>query len=414
MFVEKEDRNPGHVDELVDLPFTCAASRRSVAVGGRLADSVRLIADQDIKDVLLIGHETVEVLEEVLHFALPGAGDLAHGPGEGLRTGGVERRHALTVQLAEHGERDDALARSRTTRDDHDLLVVGPLGLAHGVEHHPVGDLLLVQENELLAVPHLLRRDGHQLPGGHRGAAEELVGSVNSRISAELGTQVIEELATSLSGEHLALVVKLDGAQPPDTEFGRVVEVGHTADPVRVPGDSSVEVGDVLAVPAYLFDGVEHGTAVPTDLAERRIVLIRRALAPLLELHHDIGRFTGDRVGSGEDRVGALAVQRQRVLEDDLDSSQACLVERGDQYGDAPLPGARLGGPCPVTVQVVELLVQVEEERAVQRHGGDGLCGRAEQQGNAPRQHERDSCGWGHVRTSLSDGAEARRAAMVR
>ncbi|GAA2453997.1 hypothetical protein GCM10010405_42270 [Streptomyces macrosporus] len=311
-------------------------------------------------------------------------------------------------------ERDDALARARATGDDHDLLVVGLFGPAHGVEHHAVRDLLLVEEDELLAFAHLLGGDGHQLPGRDRLAGEEFVGRAGARVlGAQLGAEVVDERPPAPGGVELSPVVGLDLAQAADAEFGGVVEVGDTTDALRVLGDRAVEVDEVLAVTTDLFDGVEDRASVRVDVAQRRVVLVRCGLAPLLQLDHDVRRFSGDRVHSGEHGVGALAVQRQRVLQHDLHATEAGLGECRGQHRDAPFPGADLGEAWSVAVRVDELLGETQEERAVERHDGDRLGGLTEQQGKPPGSTE-ELVRVGACPSKLhGSGAEARRAAMT-
>lgn len=155
MLVQEEHGDTGDVDEFVDLPPTGAVGRGRVAVGGGLTDAVGLVADQDIEAVPLCGHEAVEVLEQLLHLSLAGTRNLPHRLGERLGASGVQGRNALPVQLAEQGKRDDALAGAGPAGDNHDLLVVGPLRLAHSIEHTSVRDLLFVEKDELLTFTYL-------------------------------------------------------------------------------------------------------------------------------------------------------------------------------------------------------------------------------------------------------------------
>lgn len=406
MFVEEEDRYVCDIDEFVDLRPAGAVFGAGVAVGRCLADAVGLVADQCAEAVLLGRHEAVEVLEEILHLTSPGSRHLPHRLSEGLRTGRVQGRNTPAVQLAEQLQSDDALARARTAGDDHDLLVVGLLRPPYRVEHETVGDLLFVEEDELLAFADLLGGDGHQLSGGHRRRAEKFVGGVCAGVPvAEPGAEVVEELAPALPGEQLPVVVALDLAQPGHAELGGVVEEGHAADTLRATAQRSVEVDEVLAVPTYLLDGVQDGVGVGVDVAERGVVLVRLRLAPLLEFDDHVRRVPRARMYSGEDRVGALAVERQRVLEHDLHVPETGVVQRGGQTGmlrsqerTSEVPGRY---PCRWTNRSVRCRNSELSSALTATDFAD-----ARNNKDFPQAARNDSCGWGHV---LRDPTEVER-----
>ena len=293
----------------------------------------------------------------------------------------MEGRHSAPVQLTQQLKCDHALAGARAAGDDDDLLAVGPPGLLHRVEHHAVRHLLLVQEYELPALPYLLGGHGHELLRRHRRTRQEFVRRPGAGVPvAQLCAEVIEQFATALPCEQQPAVIALDLSQAGDTELGGVVQVRHSADPVSVSGQRSVEVHQVLAVAPHLLDGVEDRVGVAFHVAQRGIVLVGQRLAPLFEFHHDVGGFPGRGVHAGKDDVGALAVQRERVLQHHLDVPQSGVVERSRQDGKAALPGAHLRGSGPVAVHMGELVGEVQEQRTVERHDGDRFRGRTEQQ----------------------------------
>lgn len=207
-----------------------------------------------------------------------------------------------------------------------------PLGLIDGVEHHPVRDLLFVEENELLPVADLVGGHRYELLGRDGLTREQFVCRDGAgMLVAQLGAEVVEERAALLRGEEAAAVVRLDRTQARRTELGGVVKVGDTRDASGVGRERAVEVDKVLA--AYLLDRVEDGVCVSADAAQGRIVLVWFGLAPLLEFDHHVRRFACRGVDAGEDDIRALAVERQRVLDQHLDVTQAGLVEGVDQGG---------------------------------------------------------------------------------
>lgn len=66
------------------------------------------------------------------------------------------------AQLTE-GQGDDALPAAGSTRDDHDTLVLIAARLLHLVQNDVEGELLFVQQYELLAHPDFVGSDGQQL-----------------------------------------------------------------------------------------------------------------------------------------------------------------------------------------------------------------------------------------------------------
>lgn len=296
----------------------------------------------------------------------------------------MQRGGALPVQLTEERQGDDALAGAGPARDDHDLLVVGLLGAADGVEDHVVRDLLLVQQYELLALTHLLGGHRHELLGRADLRVDELVRSRSPGLDPQLRTQKVDELPAPRADEELTVLVLLGFEEPVDAELSGIVQIGGAGDAFRVPGQCSVEGDEVLAIAAYLIDGVQHCPVVCVDAAQRRIVVVWLGAAPLLKLHDDVRRQTGLGVHPGQYGIGALAVQRQPVLQEHFHLPEPRIVERARQYWDAPLPRADLGRTRLVTVHVHELLRQAEKESAGETLGGDRGGGVAEQQGMPP------------------------------
>jgi hypothetical protein len=120
------------------------------------------------------------------------------------------------------------------------------------------------------------------------------------------------------------------------------VQVRDTGQRVIKISQRREEVGQVAAVPPYLLTGVEPRPAVRRHHTQIERVLEQRGRAPLLELDHDVRRLSGARVHAAQHDVGALAGQRQLVLDQHLDRVEAALHQVGGQRVQAALPGPDL------------------------------------------------------------------------
>jgi hypothetical protein len=120
------------------------------------------------------------------------------------------------------------------------------------------------------------------------------------------------------------------------------VQVRHAGQRIIELGQRREEVAQVAAVPPYLLTGVQPGPAVRRHHTQIQGVLEQRGRAPLLELDHDVRRLPGPRVHAAQHRVGALAGQRQLVLDQHLNVVQAGLHQVGRQRVQAALPRADL------------------------------------------------------------------------
>ena len=229
VLVEQEDGDAGGVEELVDLSARTLTQRLGrVAVDGLLPQTVRLVEDEHVQPVLLRGHEAVEVHEQALGPGRTLASHLAQGLRERPRPGRVQHGAPLPRQLAQQRQRDDALAAAGTTgHDDHRLGVRRPR-LVDGRQHHLVGDALLVEEDELLALADLGGRDAEQLPRRADRRAEELVGGVDSRLRREQTPQQVVQLAAALAGDEPSGRRRRHHPQVLHPVVRRVVQVGHT------------------------------------------------------------------------------------------------------------------------------------------------------------------------------------------
>jgi hypothetical protein len=94
----------------------------------------------------------VEVLEQSFDPLVSAARVLPHGLGECFRARGVVHRQPPAGELAEEAQRDDALSRAGTAFHHHDRPGVCRARALDGVQDQLVGDLLLVEEDELFAV----------------------------------------------------------------------------------------------------------------------------------------------------------------------------------------------------------------------------------------------------------------------
>ena len=363
MLIQQEHRHPSGQQQLIDLPRTRACLGRRVPVGRCLADPVSLVAQQDVEFVGLELAELVEVAEHRLHPRRPPSGDLSKRLRECRRARGVQDRTPLPRELAEQRQRDDALPGARAAEDDHGLLLRALPRALHSTSDEAVGNLLLVQQAEHLALLHLLGRECEQLPTRTYGAAQQSVCGIGTG-PLNAGLEVGQELPAPLAGEQPAVLV-LEREQGGDALICGVVQVGD-ARQVHVLGDRAEEVSHVSAVAPDLLAGVQPCAAASGYDADVGRPLEQLGLAPLLELDNDVRVPACSRVEPAQDDVGALAREREAVLEQDLDLVEAGLDQVSRQDVEAALPRADLSRGRTLTYGAPVLLHEREHQAAIQ------------------------------------------------
>jgi hypothetical protein len=138
----------------------------------------------------------------------------------------VLRRVVALGQFAEQRQGDDALARAGTAGDDHDLLGVGRAGLLHRVQHDLVGEALLVEQDELVAVPDLGGGDLEQVLRRLDRRRQQLVGGAGAGLGRELRFQIVDELATAAVVEQAGALVLDVIVEVVDVQVIRIVQDG--------------------------------------------------------------------------------------------------------------------------------------------------------------------------------------------
>ena len=314
---------------------------------------------------------------------------------------------ALSGQFAHQGQRDDALPRTRPTRDHHRCLGVLPAGARDRVPNVLESVALLVEENEHLPALNLVRRERHELLRRRDLAAQQRVRGTGAALGREVGLEEVAELPAALPGEHPPEAVLGLPQQVPHAEVGGVVEVGHPGHVIGGLGEDRGEVLQVLAVPTDLLQWVGDRAPVPGDRHQDVAVFEALRGGPLLQLDHEVSRTPRPRRRAGQDDVGALARQRQLVLDQHLDATQAGAVEVGGERRKAPLPRATLAGGGTVTGDYGHLLSEPV--------GQVGLEGREAPRGLAKQRRQ----GWAPVQHDMACGGacpewEARRSALTR
>ena len=181
VLVEQEHGHAGRGDELVDLRPSGAERGTRVAVGGGLADAVRLVEDQDVEAVPLGVHELLKYLNIRCTRG-------ARAPAT-LRRVWVNEREPVACSTVRPRRASSPSSDSAMTL----LPLPGPpvtmtiallsaapsaLDLVH---HDRVGEPLLGEEHELLAALDLLRGDRQQLLGGRDAGGEQEVGVGGAR-----------------------------------------------------------------------------------------------------------------------------------------------------------------------------------------------------------------------------------------
>jgi hypothetical protein len=337
---------------------------------------MRLVTEQYVDLVGLERAELVEVPEHRLHPRCPLPRHFAQRLGERRRAGRVQHRPALPRQLAEQGQCDDALARARAADHDDRLLGDAATGPLQCAQHQAVRRLLLVLQPESLAPLHLVGGQRQQLPARAHRAAEQLVGRLRTGGRGQPPLEVVEELRAPLPGEQPTLLVLGQPEQLLDVEVRRVVQVRHAGQRVVEIGQRREEVAEVPAVPPYLLTGVQPGPAVRRHHTQIDGVLEQRGRTPLLELDDDVRRLSGPRVHAAQHDVGAVAGQRQLVLDQHLHVVEPGLHEVGGQRVQAALPGpdlgrrGRTGQAVPVLLDEGGQQAAVEDLRTELRHSG--------------------------------------------
>ena len=97
----------------------------------------------------------------------------------------MENCPTLPTELAQERESDDALARAGASRDYYRCLGVRTARGAHSLQHQLVGNLLLVEQLELLAVSDFLSRVGEELLAGRNLGSEERVSCIGTGLFGE-------------------------------------------------------------------------------------------------------------------------------------------------------------------------------------------------------------------------------------
>jgi hypothetical protein len=194
----------------------------------------------------------------------------------------------------------------------------------------------------------------------------------------------------------------------------RVAQERGAADPVFVAVEGLREVRDVVAVAAYLRDGVQAG-GVAHPLHRHQVLGVRHRLhsRPLLELHHHIGRLACDGVGAGQQGVHPVAGQRHRILDEDLDVPQARVEQGMGERGKTVAPRPLLTHPGLKAVGEPELRGQALHQRA-STHRLHHSTSRHTQQRHqtSPGQHETPCAGGGMSTNSRSPAGREKQGSL--
>ena len=229
----------------------------------------------------------------------------------------------------------------------------------HSVHDDPVGDLLLVEKDELFPFPDLLGRESHQLLARGDCRTEQQVRCLGTGLGREVVPEELEPGAPLLPGEHSCPLILGTLTQIPHRRLGRVVEIGGTSHEVFALPKRTDEVDHVVHVVLHLPRRMQHRmVTVGVDQDEVLVVGHDTSAAPLLEFHHDEGRLAGAGVHTAQHRVGAFARQRQLVLDQDLHLIQVGIAQVAEQHRQGRLPAAHLCGRWAVSHIDQELLLQ--------------------------------------------------------
>ena len=200
------------------------------------------------------------------------------------------------------------------------VLVLAPPCLLHRVQHEVVGVPLLVEEGEHLAVLHLLRGEGEKLLRRRDPAVQQMIGGFCSvGAGRETALQEVLELASTLAGEHPAVVVAREAEEVVRRRSRSRCGGRRHRQPSAGRPRGRGEAEEVVAVVPHLQGGVRHRPSVVLLDRERGCRSPRSASRGSTASARRRRRRAGrSRVRAGEDDVGALARQRQLVLEKHL------------------------------------------------------------------------------------------------
>lgn len=111
-------------------------------------------------------------------------------------------------ELSHEGQSDDALAAARTTRHQHDALVVTSPRLLHLMKHEVKRQSLLVKQHELLTTLDLISRHPEQLLARGAGGIDQVIRVwSSSNVTVEVRLQEAQPLATVGGQEEAGVLI---------------------------------------------------------------------------------------------------------------------------------------------------------------------------------------------------------------
>lgn len=361
VFIEQEDGDVRDVDQFVDLTARpLPLFLLGEPVDPVFADAVCLVADDDVEFPGTTADVGIEVLEQSLDTLVSSTGVFPHGLGERFRARGVVNRQTSACELAEEAQRDDALPRAGPALHHDDRPGVRRTRAFDRVQDELVGDLLLVEEDELLSVLDFLRGQRQQRLGRPVFEVQELVTGRDVGDSSgawiEERAQVVGELRVVVHREQPAVAVDLVVEERGHIRSAGVVQVRDTVHGPWALDKGGRVVGEVLAVAPYLLDGVQ----VPPGQAGhvQHLGQVELGLGPLLELHEDEGGLGGPRMDTAQDDIDPLTAVRQLVLQQDFGLPEASVRDLLQEDGQAPLPRVDLADPHPRPDDVSRLFLK--------------------------------------------------------
>ncbi len=199
-------------------------------------------------------------------------------------------------------------------------LVSARRAVSTACSHHVDGHELLIQQDKLLSSSDLLGCRPQQLPRGCNTRPEKLIRiGCTGDLAVESGPQEVLEGSTVSSGEQSAGRTLWVATQRLLHGGARIVQVRRAGHRVGLVMEDLGEVSQVVAVVTDLGDGMKPRTTRGTcDGHQLAGLVVESGIAPLLQFDDDVGRVTGPGMSAGEDHVGALAGQREAVLQHDL------------------------------------------------------------------------------------------------
>src|SRR5262249_39079124 len=145
-------------------------------------------------------------------------------------------------QFTEQAERDHALARPGAALHDNDGSGLRRPRSLDRVQNQLVGDSLLIEQNELLAILNFRRREVEQRVGGPMLIAGELVPGIHvgvpARVRIEYRTQVVDDVGLVIGGEKAAILAGLVLGKTGDFYPVRIVQVGDSMNGTRPTRES--------------------------------------------------------------------------------------------------------------------------------------------------------------------------------